>query len=230
MSRDHNTRIRMAGLAIADRRYKRDCWLWLTEQVLTIDEATTSERRWPAHLDYLHDFVDVLSDPDEHYIAVPKSRRMMVSWCLAAWCAHLARYHSNVLVLWQSETEAKAAEAVDKRMVFIEDHLLEPALRRPYKGQRTKDGLIGRLTYLPTSSRVIAVAQGADVFRFYTPTVVVMDECDFQGEGHEALVAALPFGEKEGKVILVSSSNGPGRPLATICKGAGFVRYRPQGG
>jgi hypothetical protein len=87
--------------------------------------------------------------------------------------------------------------------------------------------LIGRLTYLPTGSRVIAVAQGADVFRFYTPTVVVMDEGDFQDEGHEALVAALPFGEKQGKVIFVSSSNGPGKPLATICKGVGFVRFRP---
>ena len=226
VSRDHELQRYLTELAIDEQRYRADPWIWLVEQVVTIDEATKSERRWPAHLDYLHDFVDVLSDPDKHYIVVPKSRRMMVSWCLAAWCAHLARYHENVLVLWQSETEAKAAEAVDKRMVFIEDHLLEPALRRPYKGQRTKDGLIGRLTYLPTGSRVIAVAQGADVFRFYTPTVVILDEADFQDEGHEALVAALPFGEKQGKVILVSSSNGPGKPLATICKGAGFVRFR----
>jgi phage FluMu gp28-like protein len=226
VSRDHELQRYLTELAIDEQRYKADCWTWLVEQVVTIDEATKSERRWPAHLDYLHDFVDVLSDPDEHYIAVPKSRRMMVSWCLAAWCAHLARYHENVLVLWQSETEAKAAEAVDRRMVFIEDHLIEPVLRRPYKGQRTKDGLIGRLTYLPTGSRVIAVAQGADVFRFYTPSVVVLDEADFQDEGHDALVAAIPFGEKGGKVILVSSSNGPGRPVATICKGVGFVRYR----
>jgi hypothetical protein len=225
MSRDRELRTYLTELAIDDQRYKTDCWTWMVEQVVTIDEATKSKLRWPAHLDYLHDLVDVLDDPDEHYIAIPKSRRMMVSWCLAAWCTHLIRYHGNALVLWQSETEAKAAEAVDKRMAFIEDHLIEPALRRPYKSQRTKDGLIGRLTYRPTGSRVIAVAQGADVFRFYTPTVVVMDESDFQGEGHEALVAALPFGEKEGKVILASSSNGPGRPVAQICKGVGFVRY-----
>jgi len=56
--------------------------------------------------------------------------------------------------------------------------------------------------------------------------VVILDEADFQDEGHEALVAALPFGEKQGRVVLVSSSNGPGRPVAEICKKVGFVRFR----
>jgi len=212
-------------LALADRRYEGDCWAWLVEQVNTIDEASRQVRRWPAHLDALHDLIDVLTDSDEHLIGVPKSRRMMVTWAVAEWVHWLTRYYPSVLAVWQSRTETMAAEVVDKRIIFAEEHLHEPALRRTADTHRTKDGLIGRVTWNSTSSRIVAVAQGADAFRSLTPTVLVMDECEFQEQGAAALAAAIPFAEKGAKVVLVSSSNGPGHPLANLCKAVGFTRW-----
>jgi phage FluMu gp28-like protein len=213
-------------LAIADRRYEGDCWAWLVSQVNTLDEASRAVRPWPGHLDYLHDLIDVLCDQNERLIAIPKSRRMMVTWCVAEWVHWLTRYRPNVLAIWQSRVQTMAAEVLDKRIDWAEEHLLDVPLRRTRKSSKTTEGLIGRITWNQSGSRIVAVAEGAHVFRSLTPTVLVMDECEFQEQGAAALAASMPFAEKNAKIILLSSSNGPGKPLANICKDVGLTRWK----
>lgn len=212
-------------LAIADKAYENDFYKWLTEQVVTVDEATQSAARWPAHLEYLRDVAEVLCDPNDHLIAIPKSRRMMISWVLAAWFVWQARYKKHHALIWQSRTESLAAYTIDKRCAWIEDNLVDQPLRRQYKAVRTVEGQIGKMTYLSTGSWILAVAQGAGAFRGYTPSAVVIDESEFQEQALESLVSATPFAEKGGKVVIVSSSGGPKGPLAQIAKSAGFVRW-----
>jgi len=198
---------------------KRDIWRWLTKRVTTIDEATQTQARWPAHMGYLK---ELLAFVDEHQmVAIPKSRRMMVSWALAAWCTHRARFFPNNAIFWQSENEDKAAFVVQNRCAYIEDHIDE-GRRRSYSAIRTTKGVIGRLTYRDTKSYIWGIPQGGDVLRTYTPAVLVMDECDFMQEGPAALTAALPAVEKGSKLVLISSSNGPGGILAGICKEIGI--------
>jgi Phage terminase large subunit gpA, ATPase domain len=206
-----------------DRGYAADPWLWLVEQVITLDEASQAQLPWPDFA-YLHDLIDALQS--EQLVAVPKSRRMMVSWTLAAWVTWLIRYHPHHAVLWQSETETKAAYILDKRMAWIEDHLHTPLLRRAKDTTKTVESLVGRITYRQTGSWALAIPQGAAAVRSYTPSVVVMDECDFQPQAAEALAATMAFAEKGSKIILVSSSNGPGQPLAEIAGSVGFTRWR----
>src|SRR6266540_7117259 len=160
----------LAGFAARDREYARDCWAWLCDLVVTVDEATQQRLRWPAEKEYLHDLIDVLTS-DERKVAIPKSRRMMVTWAAAAWCTHRARYFPNNAIFWQSQNEQKAAYVLDQRCAFIEDNLLEPIFRRSFKPIRTSGGLIGRMTYQETGSYLWAVPQGGGVFRSFTPSV-----------------------------------------------------------
>jgi len=215
----------LASFAARDREYTRDCWAWLCDLVVTVDEATQSRLRWPSKKEYLHDLVDVLTS-DELRIAIPKSRRMMVTWTAAAWATWTARYYPNHAIFIQSENEQKAAFVVDQRCAFIEDNLLEPIFRRPFKSVRTSGGIIGRMTYQETGSYIWAVPQGGSVLRTYTPSILILDEADYQPEGHEALAAAMPLVEKNAKLVLISSSNGPRGVVAQITKDAGFIRYR----
>jgi len=211
--------------ALLDAEYKRNGWLWALEQVNTLDEATQQSRPWPDE-PYLKEVWDILQS-EEQKIVFPKSRRMMISWILALWVTWTCRYYPNHLALIQSETEEKAAYITDKRCAYIEHHLEEPWNRRPFTSYKTLKGRIGKIAYHDTESEIYAVAQGASVVRAYTFSILVMDESEFQAEGEDALTAALPIVEesKSVKLVLISTSNGPDRVIAGICKEAGFVRF-----
>lgn len=213
------------AMAAADAIHKTDPWAWLYDQVITIDEATQQELRWPREKEYLHDVIDILQS-DERKVCFPKSRRMLVTWCVAAWATWRTRFHPHNAIFWQSQNEQKAAYVVDKRCAFIEDHLRVRAQRRPYTAIHTSGGLIGKMTYEATGSYIWAVPQGEGVLRSFTPSVLVMDESDFQEEGHTALAAAIPLAEKAAKICLITTSNGPLGVVASIAKEAGFSRFR----
>ena len=210
---------------IRDREYADDCKLWAHEQVRTVDEATEQVRAWPSNKPYIDELFDVFED--EQLIALPKSRRLMVTWSVALWATWRARYHPYNAIYIQSDKEEKSAYFTDKRCKWIEDNLAEAWVRRPYESIRTSRGMVGRITYPDSHSYLVAVAQGPDMIRSYTATAIIMDECEFQESAHAALTAMMPLIElnKSVKLILISTSNGPGGILAGICKDVGFVRW-----
>jgi hypothetical protein len=205
-----------------DERYEKDPWAWASEVVTTQDEASGTATRFPAHREYLHDLFDIFMN--EQLIAIPKSRRVFVTWAVAVYFTWRARYRPYQALFVQSEVEDKAAYIVDKRCVFIEDNL-PLALRRAYKAVRTIKGAVGQLTYDGSRSYVKGLAQGKDALRAFTPSALMLDESEFQSEGRQSLIAALPFAEKNSQLILVSTSNGASGPLADIARSAGFVKY-----
>lgn len=206
-------------LAARQLVYKYDINRWLKECVKTVDEASGEIIPWPTDKAYLAEFFKVISESS--MVAVPKSRRMMISWAMAAYCLHRARYWENQAVFIQSETEGKSAYILDKRCVFMEEN--QPrGIRRVYKTIRTADGSVGRMTFRDTGSYIWAIAQGGDVLRAYTPSLLFLDEVEYMAEGHQSLTAALPMVEKGCKLVLVSSSNGPSGVLAGICKDVGI--------
>lgn len=205
-----------------DERYSKDPWAWASEVVVTQDEASGKELKFPSDREYLHDLFQVLEN--ESLIAIPKSRRVFVTWAVATYLTWRARYRKNQALFVQSETEDKAAFVVDKRCCFIEDNLPAP-LRKGYKAVRTIKGAVGQLTYEDTKSYIKGIAQGRDALRAYTPSIVFLDEVEFQQEGRQSLIAALPFAEKGAKIILVSTSNGSSGPLADIARSVGFISY-----
>lgn len=218
------TDLYVGAVLLADRDvFPYDCWEFLTQQANTLDEATQSVKPFPPY-DYLHDLIDVLNS-DFRVIAIPKSRRMFVTWAVALWVWWLTRYHEGHFVIWQSLTEEKAAEILDTRIIFAEEHIRDQFLKREYEPYKTREGLVGRMKWNATGSRILAAAQGPHVFRSFTPSVAIIDECDFQPEAYSALDAAIPLAEKNAKLILISTSNGPNKPIADICMSFGMTRY-----
>lgn len=210
-------------VAEKEQVYTDHPWPWMEEIVQTQDEATQQKLRWPADKPRLKDMIYAIHE--ENLIAIPKSRRLFVTWAVAAYCTWRVRYHPFNLVLYQSKTEGDAAFVIDKRCKFIEDNLVIPCFRRDYDSWKTKEGDIGKIKYRMTGSELIAVPQGGDVVRSYTFSILVGDEIEFQPESEEAYTAAIPIVEKGAKFILMSSSNGPGGVLAGICREVGFSRW-----
>jgi hypothetical protein len=207
-------------LELKRREWSRNCWLWATECVYTKDEATQKKTPFPKDWLYVRDIFQVLDQ--EQMIVFPKSRRMFVSWAVATWVLHRIRFHDYYSIYWQSLQEAKAAYIVDERIKFMEDNL-NPLFRIPYTAVKTKSGLVGKLIY--NNSYVLAIPQGDDQIRSFTPSALICDEIEHQPEGPEAITAALSTVEKDSKIVLIGTSDGPGKPIASICDEVGFYNF-----
>jgi len=213
-----------------DSIYAQNPWKFFCQQVLTVDESqeisqinTTRVLRWPRYHKYLKESLNVLRN--EPLVAFPKSRRMMVSWLMASYYIHTARYQPNSALFYMSETEQKAAFAVDKRCKFMEDNLKDPAFRLPRHEMKTKTGLVGHMSY-PNDSYIWALASGGDVLRQYTATKIFLDECEYQDEAPAVVRAALPMVENGAQLILASSSDGPIGLLAELADACGIKNYK----
>lgn len=205
---------------VLNRLYSKDPWQWAVDCVHTQDEATQKLTPFPADKLYVRDLFCALDE--EQRLVIPKSRRMFVSWAVATWVLHRIRFYPFNAVYWQSLDETKAAYVVDSRIKFMEDNL-DPMFRRKYQAVKTKTGQVGKLIF--DSSFVLAIPQGDDKIRSFTPSILVCDEIEHQPEGPDAVKAALSTVEKDAKIILIGTSDGPGKPIAKICEGVGFYNY-----
>lgn len=213
-----------------DWEYSRNPWKFFCQQVITKDESAeiteqnqTRMYPWPRDFLYLRETLEVLQN--EPLVAIPKSRRMMVSWLLAAFFVWDARYHPNGALFYMSETEQKAAFAVHERCYFIERNLADPLIRQTPVTSKTKTGLIGHVTY-PNDSFIWALASGGDVLRQYTATRIFLDESEFQGEAPATVRAALPMVENGAQLILASSSGGPIGVMAELADTMGIKNWK----
>lgn len=204
--------------------YRHSPAKWMRDQVRTVDEATGRVRPWMDE-SIVDEVVHALNT--EKLLLFPKSRRRFITWTVSAFWVWDARYHKHHLNLIQSLNEEKAAYVVDERCRFIEEHLAEPLLRRPFDHWKGAKGLTTRMRYRHTESTIRGVKEGGDAVRTYTITRIFMDESEFQPHAHEAMTAAKPLMEpdKDVQIVLASSSNGPSGPIASICREVGFTKF-----
>lgn len=212
-----------------NEQYAKNPWKFFCQQVLTVDEsvdmkAVGAQRvlKWPKYHVYLKESLNVLAN--EPLVAFPKSRRMMISWLICSYYIHTARFQPHSALFYMSETEQKAAFAVDKRCKFMEDNLKDPAFRLPRHEMKTKTGLVGHMSY-PNGSYIWALASGGDVLRQYTATKIFIDESEFQDEAPAVVRAALPMVENGAQLIIASSSDGPIGVLAELADACGIKNY-----
>ena len=207
------------------QRYKDDSWLWLSEQVQTVDEATQQVRPFPSHLNYLHDLNDAWNECP--MLLVPKSRRMMVTWLFAGLTLFEVRYWRNHCAIWQGKVEGDGAMVIDKRMLWIEEHQVDNGLMLPHNTVRTHESLVGRITYPLTNSYVFAAPSGSHVVRSYTPSIYIGDEYAFHTdpEGTYKALMALAEKGKHVRIVLITTSGGPVGVVAKICAEVGFTRF-----
>lgn len=207
-------------------RCATDGLFWL-QFVSTRDEADPEHtvKPIPAHKEYLRSLWAILAT--QQRIVIAKSRQMIVSWLLCAFCAWWARFHPNQYVVWQSQKKEDADKMISLaggesgagfsgRVQFLEHHL-PPWMR--VKLRETE----GKLSY-PNGSLIEAVAGGANQIRGKVPSVIVEDEFAYQEEAAGVYQAVAPLIQKAVKFIAVSTPNGAGNTFYQLYHGVSASR------
>lgn len=204
-------------LALLKHQADVDGEFWL-RHVVTRDEADPahSVKPFPVHLEYLRELWQLFTE--RNLVVIAKSRQMLVSWVVAAFCVWTARSKPHQAVYWQAQ---KAEDAVSMvcapegaamaRCQFIEAHLPE-WLRQDVKP------IQGVLQY-PNGSFIQALAGGADKIRGKTASLVVLDEFGHMAEQKEIYMGVAPLIQKGAKAIIVSTPNGTGNYFSTLWHG-----------
>jgi hypothetical protein len=190
-----------------------DVWAFIRDLVWTRDEASASVRRYPdkayaAHL--VHRWNEVGPDGElvHPIMAVPKSRRMIVSWLFIAanvWLA-ICFPGSKIAFLARKEgkTEAEGSAELVARANFICDHI-PPVLPRTLFVPGSQEHTHCYLRF-PNGSEILGLGQGADQARQLTFTSVLCDEVVFWEEAYETWIGLKPTIQGGGRITLVSSA------------------------
>jgi phage FluMu gp28-like protein len=182
-------------------------WLWIMTCCWTVDEADKGQiKRFPEK-DYLGYVVDVWMR--ESLLAIPKSRRMLMTWLLLALHLWAALFRSNSAIFIQSKKEEDSEFLLgDQRLMFIYSHLPSgypwPTITRQIRGK----GGVNRLEF-SNGSYIMAVAEGPDQLRQYTASYVYATEMAFWDRAEATWTALKPTVTGGGK-ITIDSSAGPG--------------------
>jgi hypothetical protein len=141
---------------------------------------------------------------------IPKSREMMLSWSVIAYCVWRCQIFPGTQVLVQSQKHEKAAELVKGTeppgYAFTLWDRQDPWLKNRFPLAMKAGDLPSDNVVWKNGSEIKGVGQGADQVRQYHPTVFVVDEMAFMEEAGASFGAATPVA----KQIICVSSAGPG--------------------
>ena len=204
----------------AIRRCRKDGWFFTTTFVKTRDEADADSVKMFPDKTYLRESWRLIHDRQR--VVVAKSRQLMWSWLLCAYCVWFARFHEHKAIFWQAQKEEDAfamvclpgrEEAYAARMQFIVRRLPD-WLRGRWKESE------GELSCLDTQSLVKGLPGGANQIRGKVPSLYVADEFAFQEEQDGVYTAVAPLLQKATKAVFVSTPNGSANMFATLFHGA----------
>jgi phage FluMu gp28-like protein len=186
------------------RSWMADPWQWIKDCVMTIDETDGTHKRFPnkEYFPYV-----IRAWQESSILAIPKSRRMMATWLFLALHLWAALFRNNSAVFIQSQKSSKSEWLVgEQRMWFMYRNLpaghLWPRPVRLLKGE----GGISRVE-LTNGSYIMAIGEGADQFRQYTASHIMLDEVAFWEKAKESYTGTLPTIQGGGKVVLISTAD-----------------------
>jgi len=183
----------------------RDPLNWLQHYTETKDPhwreagAMSPYRSFP-NKPYFRPIIDALQR--EPVLFCAKSRDLMLSWLFVGFFTHDCMTNPGVEVLFQSQTEEKAAELVDcaKCLYDRQDDdikaqylILQPLSKQSRLELNFRDG-----------NRIVGIPHGADKIRSYHPTALFIDEAAFipdAGQSFDEAIAACQ------KIAVLSSAN-----------------------
>lgn len=183
------------------RKYRDSAWDWAVDCVVTQDQADTKMpiKDFP-NKEYIKLFFDVWKN--EPHLAVPKSRRMFLSWATITLYTHdtifnVGRHHGFV-----SKKEQDANDLL-LRSKFILDNMkkkLPSELIPKYKYRYCY------LEFPDINSKIQAFPSGADQIRQHTLSGMLFDEMAFWPDAEETYGAVAPLLEKSARITLISSA------------------------
>lgn len=202
--------------AIAERERRKQMhewsvipWRWIQDCCLTMDEADNGKVKHYPDKEYLQYVCEVWQR--ENLLAIPKTRRMLLTWIMLGLHLHAGIFRPNSAVFVQSKKADDSDFLIqDKRMMFIYNHL-----PTEYNWPECTPKQY-RLNF-SNGSYVMAIGQGADQLRQYTASYAMLDEFAFWESAEDTWGALKPIIQGGGKVTLISSA-GPGF-FQRICEG-----------
>lgn len=189
------------------RQFRDNRWLFLKHCTFTKDEVDSSSpiKRYPAHFLYAK-FIVMMWDLYLK-IAIPKSRRMTVSWTCLALITHDIIFFKGKSWAVTSKKEENAKELVS-RIEFMIKHIPSDMIH-PDLIPKMKHGKMQTspptIEFEQTHSKVQGFPQGGNQLRQYGFSGIFEDECAFQEESEDTYAAAAPTIRGGGRFVKVSS-------------------------
>lgn len=185
------------------RRIVNDPWYFACTCIFTKDETDLANpiKRFPQDLEYLEAFFKLWQR--ERFIAVPKSRRMFMTWgCLVL---HLwdAMWHKGRNVGFVSKKEDDADQMI-KKVVFMLENIREEDLPKDLRPKWHYK--FNNITFEGFDSQISGYPQGADQLRMFTFSRILADEMAFWDHAESMYSSAAPTLEGGGCMTAVSSA------------------------
>lgn len=205
-----------------DAAYRRDGWLWITQQAKTFDEHDpgAGAKPFPVEKQYLEEGYRIWQK--YAFTIEEKSRQMLETWRVICSHVHLAQFNTFTRVLLASKDEDDTLKLLD-RAEFVYDNQA-PWLKELYPAKRTGNVLqfYHKINGKMRKSSVIeALAKGGDETRSMVGSAVVLDEAAFVEYFEAFLTACIPMTvtgkieedpskPKSGRITILSTANpGP---------------------
>jgi hypothetical protein len=138
-------------------------------------------------------------------MAIPKPRRMRLSWLMVALHTHLAMFSPNAQVFFVSSKLEKSAELIDRAEGILTRIPEERITVPPFTRTGTLKGGMPMIEFAH-GAKLWGVPEGADQLRQYTATCILADEIGTWTWPRESYTAFKPCIEGGGQITLVSSA------------------------
>lgn len=182
-------------------RYRKDPWAFLTECIYTLDQVSRDEpiRKFPdkQYLKYFCRFWQKYN-----LIAIPKSRRMTMSWITISLFVWDAIFHRGRYFAFVSKKEDDANELVTRAKFIVDNldrRLMPDELIPKYRH------VFNILDFYEINSKIQGFPQGADQLRQFTFSGIFGDESAFWEYAEKFYAASFPTLDGGGRMTLVSS-------------------------
>lgn len=188
--------------------YRENPWAFVTKCCFSKDQTN---KKTPVALLPDWEYLELYSQIWSKYrlMAVPKSRRMTMSWTNIALYLHDTIFNPVRDQAFVSKKEDDAGELV-KRAEFMFDNIPESEIPRfllPKKETRAKPQA---LIFPELQSKIQGFPMGADQLRQFTFSGILGDEAAFWEEFTKFYAAAVPTIEGGGRMTLISSRSPGG--------------------
>ena len=189
-------------------RWRSHPWHMVEDGVVyTLDSVDLKNpiKKFP-NKEYLKIITDIWLNADPPLVAIPKSRRVLMSWLVSYLHLHLAMFNEGARIYFQSEKEPKSAELLD-RVEFIYDHIPQEMMPKWALPKIRRFKKPPKIEFVGLNTTIEGVPEGARQLAQFTATAVLMDEAAFWQMGKESFGALKPTTEGGGRVTVISSAN-----------------------
>lgn len=186
---------------------RKDPWLFLSTAVFTQDQVDRNfpTKPFPSDLEYLKLFTQVWQRFPQ--VAVPKSRRMRMSWTCISLYLHDTIFNRGRFSAYVSKKEDDAADLVS-RAEFIFRNIPEWRIPKELL-PKIKNGRMSKqpplLDFEEIGSKIQGFPMGSDQLRQFTLSGIFGDECAFWDDAQKFYSGSKPTTDGGGRLTLVSS-------------------------